>query len=174
MGCDRVGPSHARGVDLTPSLRRVLAGLITLVVSAPVSFVVFSLALMVAEAVILPTAVLATAVITALVASWMAGRLAGDRRRADLNRVVRGNLVLAILPAIASLAYLRLAAHFRPDLLLGVTLIWTTGTAVPLAFRHRKISGAGNAAWSLAWLVGTALTIAAIIFTASLFGLTGA
>jgi len=174
LGCNRARPSFAKGFHLSPSLRRVLAGLITFVITAPVSFVLFSMALMVAEAVIFPTAMLATAVITALVGSWTAGWLAGDGRRADFNRVVRGNLVWAILPAIACLAYLRLAAHIRPDLLLGVTLIWTTGTAVGLAFRHRKISGAGNSARSLAWLVKTTLTVAAIIFTASLFGLTGA
>jgi len=158
---------------LSPLFRRMLTGVITFVVSAPVSFVLFSLALMVAEMVIVPTAVLATAVITALVASWVASWLAGDRRRTDLNRVVRGNLIWALLPAIAGLVYLRLASHFRPDLLLAVTVIWTTAIAVRLALRNRK-THAGNAVQSLAWLVGTALAVAAIIFTASLFGLTGA
>lgn len=92
---------------------------------------------MVAEVMLLPAAVLATGVITAVVASWMTGWLGGGRRRTDLNRVARGNLIWAILPALPALAHPYLAAQFSPfhAFLLGVTLIWTTATAVRLAFR---------------------------------------
>ncbi len=74
-------------------------GLLDVLVRYQISFVLFPAALfaipdsvadaraptLVAEVMLLPTAVLATAVITALVASWMASWLGGDGRRTDLK-----------------------------------------------------------------------------------------
>lgn len=161
---------------MKPPVRKSLVGLITIVVAAPISFVLFAMGLIVAEAVIYPTATLATAVITALIASWMVDWLTRDGQQTDLNRVVRRNLAWGILPALVALAYPRLVLPFPNAFLFGAILLWTAVTATRFASRHRReaTSRRGRVAGSAAWLVGTGLATAAIIFVASLFGLTGA
>lgn len=154
--------------------RRLLVGLIVFVIAAPVAFIGFAMALMVAEFVIFPTATLALTVITALIASWTADGLGGDGRHSDLNTVARRNLAWGLIPAAAALAapWLPPVAAF----LLYVVVLWTVTAATRLAFRYRrtKTSKARRLAQSAAWLMGAGLTTTAIIFVASLFGLTGA
>ena len=160
---------------MKPPVRRLLVGLITFVIAAPISFVLFAMGLMVAEMVIYPTATLVTAVITALIASWMAGWLMRDGQHTDLNKVVLHNLAWGIFPALVALAYLRLVFPFPTAFLLGAILLWTTVTATQFAFRFESETSSGaRLTSSAAWLVGTGLATAAIIFVASFFGLIGA
>lgn len=156
-------------------IRRLSVGAIAAVIAAPVAFIGLAMSLMVAELVIYPTVTLLTALITGLVASWLADALAGDEQRTDLNEVIRRNLAWGLVPALGASGYFWLGSLFPPVFLLAAVLIWTGATAARFAFRHRKPeSGAGSrVAQSAAWLVGAALAVAAIIFVASLFGLTG-
>jgi hypothetical protein len=132
------------------------------------------MALMVAEFVIFPTATLALTVITALIASWTADGLGGDGRHSDLNTVVRRNLAWGVIPAAIALA-----SPWRPPIaafLPYVVVLWTVIASTRLAFRYRRIqtSQARRLTQSAVWLMGAGLTTTAIIFVASLFGLTGA
>lgn len=157
-------------------IRRLSVGVTVVVVAAPIAFIGFAMGLMVAEPVIYPTVALLTALITALVATWLADWQAGDGQRADMNAVIRRNLVWGIIPALASLAYLWFGFLFPPVFLLGAILIWTAITATRFAFRYRvpETPLATRLARSATWLFGAVLAMAAIIFVASLFGLTGA
>lgn len=156
--------------------RRLLVGVITVVIAAPFAFIGFAMGLMVAEAVIYPTVALLTALIAALVASWLADGLVGDGQRTDLNEVIQRNLVWAILPALAALASPWLGHQLlRQDYLLAAILVWTATTATRFVFRYRltETSVTSRLARSGSWLFGAGLTTAAIVFVASLFGLTG-
>lgn len=155
-------------------IRRLLVGLIVFVIAAPVAFIGFAMALMVVEFVVLPTATLVLAVVSALVASWAADGLAGDGRHSDLDTVARRNLAWAVIPA--ALALVSPWWHPVAAFLLYVVVLWTVVAATRLAFRYRrpKASMARRLAQSVVWLMGTGLTTTATIFVASLFGLTGA
>ena len=67
-------------------IRRLGVGVITLLVAAPIAFILFAMTLMVVEFVMFPLASLVIAVVTALIASWAAWRLAGDGMRTDINK----------------------------------------------------------------------------------------
>jgi len=153
--------------------RRLLVGLIVFVIAAPVAFIGSAMALMVVEFVVLPTATLVLAVVSALVASWAADGLAGDGRHSDLDIVARRNLAWAVIPA--ALALVSPWWHPVAALLLYVVVLWTVVAATRLAFRYRrpKASNARRLAQSAVWLMGTGLTTTATIFVASLLGRTG-
>ena len=154
-------------------IRPLFVGVIVFVVTAPVAFIGFAMALMVAEFVIFPTATLALTVITALIASWTADGLGGDGRHSDLNTVVRRNLAWGVIPAAVAVAspWLPPVAAFLPY----VVVLWTVIAATRLTFRYRRIqtSQARRLTQSAVWLMGTGLTTTAIILVASLLGLTG-
>jgi hypothetical protein len=154
--------------------RRLLVGLIVLLVAAPVTFVGFAMALVVVELVIFPTVTLVIAVVTALVASWAADGLAGDGLHTDLDQTVSRNLVWALVPA--ALAVLSIFVPPTGPFLLLLVVIWLVVAATALAFRHRraKTSTGRRLTQSGVWLFGTGLATAVVIFVASLFGLTGA
>lgn len=153
--------------------RRLLVGLIVFVVAAPITFIGFAMGLLVVEFVIYPTVILVISVLTALVASWAADGLAADGLHTDLDQAVARNLAWGLIPAAAAVF-----ALFGPaaDLLLFLVVIWMVVAATTLAFRCRraKTSTGKRLAQSGVWLLGTGLTTAAIVFVASLFGLTGA
>lgn len=153
--------------------RRLLVGLIVFVVAAPITFIGFAMGLLVVEFVIYPTVILVISVLTALVASWAADGLAADGLHTDLDQAVARNLAWGLIPAAA--AVFALFGH-AADLLLFVVVIWMVVAATTLAFRYRraKTSTGKRLAQSGVWLLGTGLTTAAIVFVASLFGLTGA
>lgn len=153
--------------------RRLLVGLIVLVVAAPITFIGFAMGLLVVEFVIYPTVILVISVLTALVASWAADGLAADGLHTDLDQAVARNLGWGLIPAAA--AVLALFGH-AADLLLFLVVIWMVVAATTLVFRCRraKTSTGKRLAQSGVWLLGTGLTTAAIVFVASLFGLTGA
>lgn len=149
-------------------------GVITLVVTAPIAFILFAMGLMVAEVVMFPLASLVIAVIAALIASWAAWRLAGDGMRTDVNSVVGHNLAWGVVPAAVALAFPQLLVPLV--FLTGSVLVYTVVVATALAFRHRTAdrSIGRKLAQTAGWLAGTGIATAAVIFVASLFNLTGA
>jgi hypothetical protein len=140
-------------------------------IASPVAFVAFAMSLMVAEMVMFPTATMVTAVITALVASWAARRLAGDGDETNVSRVAWRNLAWAMIPAAVApfLALFPIGA-------VAIAVLYTSIGATRLAFRHRRPKRpiGTDLALSAVWLVGTGLGVAFILFVASRFGLTGA
>lgn len=155
-------------------LRRLGVGVLTLVVTAPIAFVLFAMGLMVAEVVMFPLATLVIAVITAIIASWAAWRLAGDGMRTDVTSVTARNLAWGLVPAAVALAFPLLLVPLV--FVTGSVLVYTVVVATALAFRHRTAerSIGKKLAQTACWLVGTGITTAAVIFVASLLNLTGA
>ena len=156
-------------------LRRLTVGIVTQLIATPISFVLFSMGLVVHEAVMFPLATLVIAVITALIASWITWKLAGNGHRADLSQVIPRNLAWGVIPAVAAAIY-PLAPLFPNAVLQGAALVYTTAMATRLSFRYRtpETSLARGLGLSAVWVVGTGLAMAAVIFVASLFDLTGA
>ena len=154
--------------------RRLLVGLIVLVIAAPITFIGFAMALLVVEFVIYPMITLVIAVVTALVASFAADGLAGDGLHTDLNRAVGRNLAWGVVPA--ALAVLSIFVPPAHAFLLAFVVLWMVVSATALAFRYRKAKTSTGSQFmqSGAWLLGTGVTTAVVVFVASLFGLTGA
>jgi len=155
-------------------IRRLGVGVITLLVAAPTAFILFAMALFVVEFVMYPLASLVIAVVTALIASFAAWRLAGDGMRTDVNNVAARSLAWGVIPAVA--AFVSPWVYPRVDILLAAVLIYSVVTATTLTFRHRtaETSVRKGLIQSAGWLAGTGLAVAAVIFIASLLGLTGA
>ena len=145
---------------------------IAVVVSAPFTFILFTLGLMVVEFVMFPAAILATGVIATLVAGRVAGRLAEDGYRTDIGAVAWRNLAWAIIPAAAS-PFLVVGPLIW---LIAIVLFYTALGATLLAFRHRtpEPSVRRDLRISAAWLGGTVIALVLIIIVASVFDLTGA
>lgn len=80
-------------------LRRLGVGAITLLIAAPIAFVLFVMGLMVAELVMFPLATLVIGVVTGVIASLTAGGLVTDGWRADVDRVVGRSLAWVTIPA---------------------------------------------------------------------------
>lgn len=154
--------------------RRFLVALIVFVIAAPITFIGFAMGLLVVEFVIYPTVILVISVVTALVASWAADGLAADGLHTDLDQVVTRNLAWGLVPA--ALAVLSIFVPPFGAFLLFFVVIWMVVAATTLTFRYRraKTSTGKRLAQSGVWLLGAGLTTAAIIFVASVFGLTGA
>ena len=153
---------------------RFLVGLIVFVVAVPITFVGLAMGLLAVEFVIHPTVILVISVVTALVASWAADGLAGDGLHTDLNQTVARNLAWGVVPA--SLSILSAFVPAVGPFLLFFVVIWMTVTATALALRHRraKTSPGKRLGQTGVWLLGTLAATTAIVYLASLFGLTGA
>jgi small-conductance mechanosensitive channel len=156
------------------SLNLFLVFTVTLVVTAPFSFFGFALALIVAEAVIYPTATLVTAVVAGLVASWTATTTARDGSRTDIGAVARRSVTWAIIPAAISPLLFQVVSRNIFGLLL--VLLYTTLVATSLAFRLRteESSTRRELRITAAWVGGTVIAIVLIITVAGMFGLAGA
>jgi hypothetical protein len=157
-----------------PYLRFLAVFAITLIATTPFVVFFFVMALVVTEQIIYPTATMATAAISGLVASWAASSLTTDEERTDLSAVVIRNLIAAIVPAVASIP---LAESLdRSVFLIAGVLIYTSVSASLLATRltSSEITTAENAKLTVNWLVGTVVGVGVTIFVASLFGQTGA
>lgn len=157
-------------------LRRVAAVVITLVVAVPVAFILFSLGLVVHEAVAWPTAALAISVVASLVGSWTADGLSRDGGRTLVNQVVARSLLWGLIPAALILLITFVGPPVPAGVWWGLVVVFASGVGVILAFRHRseKTPPPARTLASLWWLAGTVAGVAVIIFIASLFGLTGA
>lgn len=145
---------------------------ITVLVTAPVAFVLFVLGLVVAEYVIIPTATLVTAIFAGLIASWATGT--ADGSSSEVNAVVVRNLAVAILPAGIAPLVVTMAAP--PVLTLIAVVLYTAITGTVLASRHR-VSGSSSRRRLVAsgiWIAASIAGVIAVVFVASLFGLTGA
>lgn len=155
--------------------RWAIAGLATLIIALVAALFLFALGLIVQEAVIWPTATLATSVVSAVIASLLSDWVLVDGKRAVVTGVARRNLAWALLPALLILLFPLLIGSLRLIWWVGLVAIYTTAVGLYLAARFRE-PGAQVRRWraSLLWLAGTAAALVAIIFVASLFGLTGA
>lgn len=159
-------PSNARWATV---------GAITFVVASVTALILFSLGLIVNESVIWPTATLATSIIAALVASLAARWLTRPRMGVDVSVVAARSLVWALLPAVLILLFPLLVGSLRLTWWIAIVVVYTTAIALRLAARHRvDLQSSRPFRVSAFWLLGTVAGVIAIIFVASLFGLTGA
>lgn len=158
------------------TLRGVAAVAITIVVAVPVAFILFALGLVVSETVAWPTAVFATSVVASLVGSWTADGLSRDGKRTLVNQVVARSLLWGLIPAALILLIIFVGPPVPSGIWWGLVVVYTSVVGVILAFRHRseKTPPPARMLASLWWLAGTLAAVAVVIFTASLFGLTGA
>lgn len=156
-------------------IRWAVAGVLTLAVALVVALFLFALGLIVHEAVIWPTATLATSVVSALVASLISDWVFRDGKRAMISEVARRSLAWALLPALLILLFPLLIGALRLIWWVGFVAVYTTAVGHFFASRFRgPPEEAKRFGTTFNWLVGTATAIVAIIFVASLFGLTGA
>lgn len=155
--------------------RWAIAAVSTFVVTLGVALFLFALGLIVHESVIWPTATLVTSVVSALLASLLSDWAVRDGTRATTTGVARRSLAWALLPALLILLFPLLVGELRLIWWIGLVAVFTTAMAVYLASRFRG-PGEETRRWraSLLWLAGTVVALIAIIFVASLFGLTGA
>lgn len=159
----------------THPIRWAVAGLVTLTLVLGVSMFLFALGLIVQEAVIWPSATLATSVIAALAAAPLSDWARQGETNAQTGEVVRRTLAWALLPALLILLFPLLIGQLRLVWWIGLVAVYTTTAAFFFASRFRAPAGdTQRFKTSLYWLAGTALTLIGIIFVASLFGLTGA
>ncbi len=147
---------------------------LSLIGTTPFSVFLFVMGLVVAESIIYPTASLATAAIAGLFAGWASSSVVEDGKRADLNKVVVGNLAIGVIPAVASV--LLASAVSRAVWLIGGVLVFgcVTGTILALRLRTSDATVAGDGQTTVGWLLGAVVGVGLVIFVASLFGLTGA
>ena len=159
----------------TNPIRWAIAGLLTITLVLGVGLFLFALGLIVQEAVIWPSATLATSVIAALVAAPLSDWARHDGTRAPTGEVVRRTLAWALLPALLILLFPLLIGQLRLIWFIALVAVYTTVAAFFFASRFRApAADTRRLKTSLYWLLGTALTLIGIIFLASLFGLTGA
>lgn len=160
-------------VPIRPTRLVVVLGA-TLISTSPLSVFLFLMALVVSEYVIYPTATMATALISALMAGWATNLLAGDGRRTILSAVLIRNAVCAIPLAVASIFIA--GSLSRPIWLIAIVIAYCGVTATVFAVRHRTAEAytAGDGGYTLGWLLGIAVGVGLIIFVASLAGLAGA
>jgi hypothetical protein len=174
---ERGEPEHHSHLEVPMSqrMRWIAAGVVVVVVTAPVAFVLFTLGLVVHEAVIWPTAALATAVMAALVASWTADGLARDGSRTVINEVARSNLVWGLIPAGLVLSTALVGTGLPTAVWIAFTLVFTSTVGVVLASRHRTDDPAqtSRGVITVLWLIGLVVAVGVVIFVASLVGLTG-
>ncbi len=155
--------------------RLAVAWLSTFVLALGAALFLFSLGLIVLEAVIWPTATLATSVIAALAASSLSDWAMGDGTRAWMSEVARRNLAWALIPALLILLFPLLIGQLRLIWWIGLVAIYTTAAGTYFASRLRgPAQESKRLRTAVAWLGGTIAGVIAIIFVASLFGLTGA
>lgn len=147
---------------------------ITLIVTTPLAIFFFVMGLVVSESVMYPTATLAAAAISAVVASWAANSLSVGEDRTNLAAVAVRNLCWGVVPAVASIF---LASSIdRSIALIAAVIGYTSFIASILATRHRTggVSTADYGKLTVSWLVGTMVGVGVVMFVASLFGLAGA
>lgn len=161
---------------MSQRLRWITTEVLVVLVTAPVAFVLFAMGLVVHEAIIWPTAALATAVTASLVASWTADGLVRDGSRTVINEVARWSLAWAVIPAGLVLSTALVGAGSPLAAWIGVTVVYTSTVGVILASRHRTNdpAQARRGASTAIWLGGAAVAVGVVIFIASQFGLTGA
>jgi hypothetical protein len=147
---------------------------LALIGTTPFAVFLFVMGLVVTEYVIYPAASLATAVIAGLFAGWAASGVGGDGKRADLSRVVVLNLILGVVPAVASA--LLAAAVARVVWLIAGVIVFTsfTGSILALRYRTEEATVASDGSTTVGWLLGAVVGVGVVIFVASLFGMTGA
>lgn len=159
----------------TPDTGRwVIVGVITFVIASIVALILFSMGLIVHESVIWPTATLATSIIAALVASLTSRWIVRPKKDVDVNAVAARSLVWALLPAAVILLFPLLVGSLRLVWWIALVVTYTTAFAVSLTRRHRNTTSGRPLFISAMWLAGTVAGVIAVVFVASLFGLTGA
>jgi hypothetical protein len=161
---------------MSQRLRWITTGVLVVLVTAPVAFVLFAMGLVVHEAIIWPTAALASAVTASLAASWTADGLVQDGRRTVLNEVARWNLAWALIPAGLVLSTAFVGGGLPLAVWIGFTVVYTSTVGVILASRHRTDDPAQTRRGiaTVLWLGGAAVAVGSVILIASLLGLTGA
>lgn len=124
---------------------------------------------------IYPLATLATAVVAALAGSWLARFLVGDGMATEMGAAVSRTLMWAVIPAALSVG---LAYSSFPSTLVALVAATVVGvvaaTHYATRFRTARRPLAREVGATALWVTGMIAVIAAVIFVASLFGLTGA
>jgi hypothetical protein len=170
---DRAAPPRARGGAFLAALLGGLAALVPL----------FSLGLVASELVVYPLAAGVGAVCAALAAGWTATLLARDGSRTRLLAAVGFTEATAVAVVALLLAYQMLAVRLlprvldaRPIVLVAACALLLAAGATVAAWRYRAAARdvAGDVRLTLALLVLAAGSVPAVLFVASLFGLTGA
>ena len=161
---------------MSQRLRWTTIGVLVVLVTAPVAFFLFVMGLVVHEAIIWPTAVLATAVTASLVASWTADGIVRDGSRTVINDVARLSLVWGLIPVALVLWASFVGAGSPVVVWIVVTVLYTSTIGAMLASRHRTDNPAqtSRGVATVLWLAATAVAVGVVIYIASLFGLTGA
>ena len=161
---------------MSQRLRWITTGVLVVVVTAPAAFLLFAMGLVVHEAIIWPTAALATAVVASLAASWTADGLVQDGRRTVINEVAQRNLVWALIPAGLVLSTAFVGDRLPLAVWIGFTVLYTSTVGVILASQHTTDDPAQTrrGVATVLWLAAAAVAVGGVIFIASLFGLTGA
>jgi hypothetical protein len=140
-------------------------------------FFVLPLGLIVVEYVIFPLALGVGAILASLAAGWTGNRLAADRSRTLLMRVVWTTELVALVLAViflanAALRLVLLGPVFYPGLFCAIALA-LTATIATGRFRTRHIP-ANDGRLTLWLLVLAVVSVPVVIFLASLAGLAGA
>lgn len=156
-------------------IRHTVAWLTTFVIALGAALFLFSLGLIVVEAVIWPTATLATSVVAALVASLLADWAHNDGTRTWISEAARRSLAWALIPALVILLFPLLIGQLRLIWWIAAVATYATIAGTFFASRMRATEQEhSRLRTSLLWLGGTIGAVIVIIFVASLFGLTGA
>jgi hypothetical protein len=165
---------------------RVLSVLATFIAALAGSIVgmilILPLSLVVHEAVILPLALAVAALLAALSASWTGTLLTPNHTRTRLVRVVAATEAAATLVALLLIALLSIDAAMvmtilpTPAVIGGVAslVLALSATVATGHFRRSQYIAGRDAILTVAFLVLAVVSVPAVLFVASLFGLTGA